>query len=446
MTSQLAGASWSPVLASNDAATAEAWDAVHAIARAIEYQDYPVSQTRGMRVRSRTHEEALLFGYLALACDDDHWFPLVEDRLNAALGEVPARPSDFSLFRGVCGTGWTAQHLSRCFESTDEEGSSESQDDLAFIDIAATKLFARGPWRATYDLIGGLVGYGTYFLERLPAATAATGLVAILDRLEELAQPEEPGVTWFTPPALLPDWQRELFPNGYYNLGVAHGIPGILYLLAELTAFDIEGARARRLLDAAMRWFLAQRYPPEAGGGFGSWIPADGTAAASRGERLAWCYGDLGVLAVLTQVATRSGVSEWVTVSREQLDSCLARTASTEGILDAPLCHGAMGNAHIFSRLYQLTGDARCQEAARVYIRRALDMRRPGEGVAGFVQYTRPDRDGSPVLEPSAAFLDGAIGVALALLAAMTPVEPDWDRLMLLSGRPGSLSSATAVT
>jgi hypothetical protein len=32
-------------------------------------------------------------------------------------------------------------------------------------------------------------------------------------------------------------------------------------------------------------------------------------------------------------------------------------------------------------------------------------------------------------------FLDGAVGVALAFLAAVTPVEPNWDRMLLLSGR-----------
>ena len=47
---------------------------------------------------------------------------------------------------------------------------------------------------------------------------------------------------------------------------------------------------------------------------------------------------------------------------------------------------------------------------------------------------TRPDPDGPTIWEPSPDFLDGAIGVALALLAALAPVEPLWDRLLLLSG------------
>jgi len=33
--------------------------------------------------------------------------------------------------------------------------------------------------------------------------------------------------------------------------------------------------------------------------------------------------------------------------------------------------------------------------------------------------------------------LEGAAGIALALLAATTPIEPEWDRMLLLSGRSG---------
>jgi hypothetical protein len=53
-------------------------------------------------------------------------------------------------------------------------------------------------------------------------------------------------------------------------------------------------------------------------------------------------------------------------------------------------------------------------------------MRRP-EGIAGFAIRS----DGPESWLPSATLLDGAIGVALALLAAIQPVEPAWDRLLL---------------
>jgi hypothetical protein len=73
-------------------------------------------------------------------------------------------------------------------------------------------------------------------------------------------------------------------------------------------------------------------------------------------------------------------------------------------------------------------------DAALQWYEQVLAYRQLGTGVGGYSSLTRPDPDGPAVLDPSPAFLDGANGVALALLAAVTPVEPAWDRLMLLSG------------
>jgi hypothetical protein len=61
-------------------------------------------------------------------------------------------------------------------------------------------------------------------------------------------------------------------------------------------------------------------------------------------------------------------------------------------------------------------------------------MRRPNEAIAGFpargVDPNRPDQI-RWVAEPG--ILTGAAGVALALLAATTNLEPQWDRMMLVS-------------
>jgi len=59
-------------------------------------------------------------------------------------------------------------------------------------------------------------------------------------------------------------------------------------------------------------------------------------------------------------------------------------------------------------------------------------MRRPGEGVAGF-QSWRPDEEGTLGWRDEKGVLTGAAGVALALLGAVTPLEPQWDRVLLTS-------------
>ena len=60
-------------------------------------------------------------------------------------------------------------------------------------------------------------------------------------------------------------------------------------------------------------------------------------------------------------------------------------------------------------------------------------MRRPGEGVAGFPMLER-NPDGAERWVAKRGLLEGETGIALALLAAVTDVDPAWDRMLLVSG------------
>ena len=69
-------------------------------------------------------------------------------------------------------------------------------------------------------------------------------------------------------------------------------------------------------------------------------------------------------------------------------------------------------------------------KAARTWAERALAMRRPGEGIGGFLALV-PDARLERGWNSDPGFLTGAAGVGLALLAAASPVEPAWDRALL---------------
>jgi len=86
----------------------------------------------------------------------------------------------------------------------------------------------------------------------------------------------------------------------------------------------------------------------------------------------------------------------------------------------------------MFNRIYQWTGIDAFKEAAVHWLRHTLDLQQPGTGIAGFSKFGRND-DGeySRLYDPG--FIQGAAGIGLALLAAVTPVEPEWDRALLLS-------------
>lgn len=84
----------------------------------------------------------------------------------------------------------------------------------------------------------------------------------------------------------------------------------------------------------------------------------------------------------------------------------------TGGAVDAGLCHGSAGLAHIFNRHWQATGERVFADAARRWFGRTLARI---DHVSG------------------GGFLSGRAGVALALLHAASAREPTWDRVLLLS-------------
>jgi lantibiotic modifying enzyme len=349
--------------------------------------------------------------------------------LEQALRSISTTPMDPSFYGGFTGIAWAAAQLEEQLLDSDE-------DPTEAIDEALIDYLSRSPWMDDYDLIGGLIGIGVYALERLPRASAVTCLEQIVGRLNETAEHNKDGVTWLTRAHLLPEHQREKCPNGYYNLGLAHGVPGVIALLGQTCAAGVALEKSRPLLDGAVAWLLRQRLDNAAASCFTAWVAPD----VERDDcRLAWCYGDAGVAAALFVAARCVNEADWEREAIEIARRAAKRKPESAGVNDAGLCHGAAGLGHIFNRLFQATGESVFREAARYWFERTLAMRRAGQGIAGFSSY-RPGIDGQKEhWEDEIGILEGAAGIGLALLAAATDVEPAWDRMLLVS-IPAALS------
>jgi class I lanthipeptide synthase len=424
---------WQPLLAGDLAA--RALEAVHAIADALPDPTFPaaggeVQPAAGawQSVVATGHAgQALFYGYLALHGGEERHSDAALERLGRAVEGLAAVPMSESLFTGFPGIAWVAEHLEGRLFAAEEDGNAE-------VDEALLPALAQSPWRGEYDLIFGLAGLGVYALERLPRPSAASCLEQVVARLAERAERVPQGIAWFSPPESVPEFQREMYPRGLYNLGTAHGIPGVVPLLAAACRAGVAADLARPLLADAMAWLLARRVAPEQGYRFPHMFHPDAQPYPSR---IAWCYGDVGVAAALLAAARAAGEPEWERAAVAAALCAAERPPERSAVLDAGLCHGAAGVAHLFNRMYQTTGEPRLGAAARDWFARALDYRQPGAGIAGFRAWTVGDKEkegGSWREDPG--FLEGTAGIGLALLAAVSPVAPDWDRLLLASLAP----------
>ncbi len=341
------------------------------------------------------------------------------DHAIEALGNQVTGPGFYAGFSGIA---WAVDHL-RGIGGPDEDANEA-------IDEALIEFLNVPRWGLDYDLVSGLVGYGVYALGRLDRPTGRALALRVLDHLEALKVPVEDGWTWATAPELLPAWQRVGSPSGYYNLGLAHGMPGVVALLGHALAQGFAPERCRPLLEGALRWMRGQRRPE----GFGACFAA-ATNIGEPGEpsptRISWCYGDLGLSVAWLIAARGAGNPAWEAEALEVARLC-TRRPPPEGAADACLCHGFAGNAHLYNRLWQATGEAVFAEAARAWMEVALRFRKPGEGIAGFRAYMPGLTGREDPWEDAKGLLEGATGVGLALAAALDPVVPAWDRMLLV--------------
>jgi lantibiotic modifying enzyme len=388
---------------------------------------------------------ALFFAYLARSAasvGDERLLAIsakhsADVQLEQAVDLLATTPLGVGLYGGLTGVGWSLAHLANWVYIADEADPNEVFDEVLSEAVGQT------PWPGAFDLLGGLVGIGVYALERLPHPNGAALLAQVIDRLAEQTVVLPDGITWFTPAATLPAQQRQQFPHGYYNLGVAHGVPGVIALLGRAVAAGVATAPANQLLAGALRWLLAQevqadpsRDDASALAGFPAWVtPVDrqpvsagaGLVKTDKTARLAWCYGDLGIAAALLGVARRLDQAGWAATAQRLAQRAAQRSRVESGVRDGCLCHGAAGVAHLFNRLYQATGDPLLGRQARSWFTEALAQRQPDRGIAGYC-FLR----GELGWEASPGLLEGAAGIGLALLAACADHAPNWDRLLLV--------------
>ena len=284
----------------------------------------------------------------------------------------------------------------------------------------------RVPWPWEYDLYFGLAGLGLYALDHPDRVFSGTVVSEVVARLEELAVPGKPGVAWVSPPELMPPEYQERYPTGRYDFCMAHGISGVIGFLAECCRLDVQRTRAARLLCGAVEWLLAHKRIEDGGSTFSAFLDT-----LSQSCRSAWCYGDPGVCAALLSAARALDNPTW---EREALSIALKdcrRPLEESNVSDAQVCHGAAGLAHLYGRLYRATGHEELGRAARRWFERTLDMRAPGQGLAGYLSWWSGNKEWTR--DP--ALLGGAAGIGLSLLAAISETEPLWDRPLLLAIR-----------
>lgn len=326
------------------------------------------------------------------------------------------------LFTGVSGIAWAIEHVASILQ-LNEYTRPEAFEDIA--EFVCDYITQRDEYERDYDLINGLAGIGLWALTIKNSQWQHRIVVRVLELLKRSSQQTDAGTTWPTPAVRTRLLQRLLgdrFDHLEYNLGLAHGIPGVMGFLCICLHKGYEPDLTRSLLMGALSWLSRSLLPSTSYSAFAN------SAGRQDPARLAWCYGDGGIALALHATASTLGSSAAKSLAREVTRRFALRRLENSGVIDASVCHGSAGILHICSKLLRHEQSSELRQSHRYWLDVLLTMRSPEHGICGFPSWnSRPDG-----YFKCPGLLAGASGVGLVLLTQAVGAT-GWDYPFLMS-------------
>ncbi|WP_435581588.1 lanthionine synthetase C family protein [Amycolatopsis thermoflava] len=266
-----------------------------------------------------------------------------------------------------------------------------------------------------YDLFTGLTGIGRLLLQHNPGADELEQVLTYLVHLTEPRADELPG--WWV--AHDPDTTIAT-PAGHANLGLAHGISGVLALLGTALRYGVTVEGHADAIARICAHLDTWRHDDDSGPWWPEWLTHDelrtGRSRQRGPLRPSWCYGTPGIARAQQIAAIATGDTARQRLAEDALTACLTDPAQLAHITDTSLCHGWAG-------LYQ-TAWRSAQDALSADISRHLPR------VAASLSHST-----SNTSDQDTGFLTGTAGLALAAHTAIhrTPPISGWDACLLIT-------------
>lgn len=208
------------------------------------------------------------------------------------------------------------------------------------------------------------------------------------------------------------------------NIGLSHGVAGVVGFLAQVILVDKSNSLALELLNGAIKFILSTKMEGEK-----SLFPYyTNTEYVSR---LSWCYGDLSVATSIMSAANCCGREDWklIAVDIAKL-SAIRVDPSDTGVVDACFCHGSSGLLHVFNRFYLATGLPIFREAVDFWYTdtcEKIELLDTKVNVKTWYGSTESWTYNQP------GILEGIAGIGLSMIHYLRPdIFPKWQRSLLI--------------
>ena len=384
-----------------EAAVSTAVEIAERIYRSDPYKDVPAA----VALTNGRPGMAVLFTAVHDATGDSEWANRAREQLRMC-ARVPSS-TPWSLYNGLAGLLFSVRYVGK--------GIAYSEFRRSLIEAIAQRVslrFAGGfttpEFTAEYELILGAAGVALALACENAAEETSTlpGVSVLRDYLMWLL--DDDGTSrWYAPV------HSGAGAEPTNNIGIAHGICAPMIALTRVCSPT--DSRARTLITRAADLIVrrAER------GQHGTRWPAGFAGDRSMACRQGWCYGTPSVALLLAQIGSWLGEPHLLQMAADAMLELEQAGEDSWGRDDHAICHGTAGLALTSQYIASMTGSERLAQFSQRLYEELIAGFRTGEkyGYRSFIMHTWTD---------SPSLLEGAGGIALALVSLSDAVDRSW--------------------
>lgn len=297
-----------------------------------------------------------------------------------------------------------------------------------------------------YDSIYGFAGHGSYLLMFKEDEDVKKTLERICNLFINMTGEIEvrgykvPG--WYIPmEKLSTELDKSLYKDGSFNLALSHGISGPLAFmsLALREGIEIKGQKEAmgRILDTLLRFsFKDENGNVYWGGRLNFQEYLNGESKVKKENRQSWCYGSVGIARAMYLSGIALEDEKIIKFATDIMEDIAEMPVEKWGLNCDHICHGYAGVLAIMEAMYKDTKN----EKYKLGIDKAVEVIVKGfdpNSLFGFYNYTVKDKteqQENPIYEylDDYSFLEGSVGVVLALMASIYPEKISWLRHLVI--------------
>lgn len=327
--------------------------------------------------------------------------------------------SNMNLVSGYSGVAWLFQYY------VNNDVLEYDADFFSFFDKIIIDQCKKDKLLGRYDLFYGILGYGSYFLQRNRFDKINTDkyLNEIVQVLSDISIEDSDGIYWFS----------DMFSNekNKINIGMAHGLPSIISLLTKIYSIN-KNSLAKDMLIKATNWLLKfKKNDKNSSSMFPYFIDRiNKKISTSSTTRLAWCYGDLTIGYVVFVLGKTIKNIYFINQGLDILKNCASKKIDdpATGVHDKGFCHGTSGIYYIFHKLNIDFKSDEFKHAEEYWLEKTvinLD-----ENIESLKSYATLDN--KIHFAHDYGLINGYPGIGLTLLSSLNTDGNEWDEIFML--------------